>query len=448
MILLALLTILFAGAAVFYVIVDAPEKYARLERIAYCWPLGMIALGIPMFLLSWAGCHLSVAMGLSIVVVEWVLAKMIGAHSWQFWVVKDEDRPPFTEFEWFLFIVVVGCLAARFACSMLAPLNDNDGVAVWALKAKILYYDTLRHTSYFQQKDLAFSNHSYPLLWPMMYAWACTCMGNWDDQTMMVLNPLNLVVFAVLLYYACCRHVRRTVAMATVAMMVSLPALLHYTECGQADVPLMLMAGASFFCLFDWMHEGRTDSILLTAVLMGGCLWLKLQGDVVFVAYLLTAGIFYWKRLRQLAWLGGIPILLFLPWLIFLRLYVHNWHAEYENISFAAIRWRELPNALVFIAENSVRWYNSVHLAKWNLLWPVLVLAAVTSKCVRQNPWRCIVVAWALQSGAIVVLYLIVTEPIRLGAGTEFQMEREALIILAPLWLLFAKCVDEHRNRT
>jgi len=51
--------------------------------------------------------------------------------------------------------------------------------------------------------------------------------------------------------------------------MASLPALVHYAECGQADVTLMLMFGASLFCLFDWMNHRRRDSLWLSAFLMG-----------------------------------------------------------------------------------------------------------------------------------------------------------------------------------
>ncbi|MGO9527199.1 MAG: ArnT family glycosyltransferase [Verrucomicrobiia bacterium] len=449
--LLAVFIILAAGASVFYLVVRTPERYGRLERWAYCYPLGLVALGIPMFLMSWAGYHPNVpaigGMTLGALVVFRLARKTPLARFWLMRGERETGAPGFTEAEWLLMMIIVACLGMRLITSMLAPLNDNDGIAEWGLKARILYHDTLRHTDYFQRADLSFSNHSYPLLWPFMYAWVCTCIGRWDDLGMLILNPLNLIAFAILLYYACCRYASRTVALATTACMVSLPALLHYTECGQADVPLMLMAGVCFFCLFDWIHTRSTESLVLSGILMAGCLFTKHQGMVVLGAYgaAAMASVYGTKTRKLLGQLAGVSLLVFiliLPWIIFSRRII-NYSAETSHVSPATIRWHDLPAALGFIAAGSVEWYNSVKLAKWNLLWPVIALAACCSKCTRQRPWCYIVLVWGLQSAVILLLYLAKREPIGLGLGTEFGLEREALVILAPLWLLLAKCVDE-----
>jgi len=58
--LFAIAVILAAGAAVFCAVVRDLGHYARWERIAYCYPLGLAALGTPMFLLSYFGVHLDV----------------------------------------------------------------------------------------------------------------------------------------------------------------------------------------------------------------------------------------------------------------------------------------------------------------------------------------------------------------------------------------------------
>ena len=56
----AVLVIFFAGAVVFYAVVRDPTRFSRLERVAYCYPLGLSALSMPMFVASWAGFHIHV----------------------------------------------------------------------------------------------------------------------------------------------------------------------------------------------------------------------------------------------------------------------------------------------------------------------------------------------------------------------------------------------------
>ena len=57
--LFALAVIFAAGMAAFCAIVRNPLRYGRMERIAYCYPLGLTALGTPMFLFSYMGFHLN-----------------------------------------------------------------------------------------------------------------------------------------------------------------------------------------------------------------------------------------------------------------------------------------------------------------------------------------------------------------------------------------------------
>jgi hypothetical protein len=180
---------------------------------------------------------------------------------------------------------------------------------------------------------------------------------------------------------------------------------------------------------------------------MAGCLFMKHQGMVALGAYGVAAIVSVFgskmrKPLLQLAGFGLLVFILILPWIIFSQR-ITNYSAETSHVSLGSIRWHDLPSAVGFIAAGSVEWYNSVKLAKWNLLWPVIALAACCSKCTRQRPWCYIVLVGVLQSAATLLLYLAKREPIAWGLGTEFGLEREALVILAPLWLLLAKCVDE-----
>jgi hypothetical protein len=451
--LFAIAVILAAGAAVFCAVVRDLGHYARWERIAYCYPLGLAALGTPMFLLSYFGVHLDVVVITGIAIVSLVVVAATRRVSprkfWQAGAVARQPAQPFTEFEWLLFAIIVFSLGARTMASLLAPLNDWDGVCVWGIKAKVLFYDTVKTSDYFYKPEYAFSHPNYPLLWPFMYAWVCTVLGNWDDLGMLILNPVNLIVFSALMYWTLRRYVTRTVALAVTAIMASLPALVHYAECGQADVTLMLMFGASLFCLFDWMNHRRRDSLWLSAFLMGGALFTKQEGQIVFAALLCAGGVYVfvaqrsnWKPLLgQVVMFAVIAVIWALPWLLFQR-GIKDWSWDFSGVSLSAIRWNQIPKLVQVLFANAVNWNNQVHLPKWNILWPILAFCLLVNRSVWRCPWVCLLIVFVIHAIGISCVFLASRWDITLPA-LEIAMERFTFVMLTPLWLILAKCADD-----
>jgi hypothetical protein len=285
----AVLVILAAGMTVFYGLEHEPENYFRLERLAYCWPLGMAALGMPMFLLSLSGYKLSVLIIVGgVATAAAIVFGLRRAPVLKFWRCRCKynlPREPLTDLEWMLILITTACLGARLVASSLTPMHDWDGVCTWGIKAKILFFGSLKSSMrYFQLAEFRCTNQNYPLLWPLMYSWVCTVLGRWDDLAMIaVVNPLNLLTFVGLLYFTLRKSNSRVIALLIASLAASLPTTIHYTVCAQADVPLMLLSGASVFCLFDWVQHRRRGSILLAAVLMGGAMFTKEEGRLAFV---------------------------------------------------------------------------------------------------------------------------------------------------------------------
>jgi len=356
------------------------------------------------------------------------------------------DREPLTEFEWLLLAIIVVCLAARTVASMLAPLSDWDGVVEWGLKAKVVYFNTVRDADYFHRQDYSYSNAPYPLLWPFMYAWMCTAAGGWDDVGMMLLNPINLIVFSILLYATIRRFAARTVALGITAIMASLPTIQHYAECGQADVPLMLISGASLFCLFDWMQHRRLESLLLAAVLMGGALFTKQEGRIILPAHLAGATLSIllaaprpqWKRcFGQLALYASIALAMAAPWFIYQRTITVT-DVIFTRASIFTMRWELLPTVIGIIIKNALILYNQVSLPKWNLLFPILIGATLLScKKVMRPPWVCLWAVWFVHACGIVAVYLAANTALTFQEA-EIGWERYTVIILPPLWLVLA----------
>jgi hypothetical protein len=452
--LFAIAVIFAAGAAVFCAMMPDPLRYGRMERLAYCYPLGLTALGMPMFLFSYCGFHLNTIAVTLAVALALIAATMVRKVSLRkFFTALGESetaRLSLNEFEWFLVVIILLCLGTRTLASMLAPLNDWDGVCIWGIKAKVLYFNTVKTTDYFSRPELAFSHPNYPLLWPFMYAWVCTVLGKWDDLGMLILNPVNLIVFTMLLYATLRKYVVRPVALSVTVIMASLPALLHYAECGQADVPLMLISGASLFCLFEWMSERRKDSLWLAAFLMGGALFTKQEGKILLIAQFCAGALSVWlggpvahrkKYFGQLVFYGAVAVIWALPWLLF-ECGITNYAWDFGGTGVSTFRWGEIPTLCKTIIANGLYFYNQVHLAKWDYLFPILLLGLLTQKTWRHHPWTGLLLVFILHAGAIGALFLVSRVELTMQA-MEIAFERYTLVMLSPLWLLLAKCVND-----
>jgi len=454
--LIAVLGILLPGVVLFTAIVREPRRYFRLERLAYSYPLGLSVLGMPLFVLSWAGVPMPTAswivLWLSIAgaIIVGILRKNALREFWLAPGPLNAPRTRLSEFEWFLVLAIITCLGARFVGCLLAPLNDWDGTVMWALKAKVLYYNTIRTTDYFHNPNFAQTNQPYPLMLPFMYAWMCCWLGHWDDLGMMVLNSINLIVFSGLLYFTLRKFAVRVVALSVTAIMVSLPTIQWYTECGQADVPLMLISGAGLFCLFDWMQHRRWDVLLLSAILMSGALFTKQEGKIQLIAEVVAAVLLIWvavpfgKRLRgfgQIAVFVMVALGWTLPWLVF-QTGIKDWGYFYSAFSLGTVRWMLLPDIIQAWVGCAIHWRNQYQLAKWHILWVILAACLVASKPVWRHPWVYLLVVFAVHFSVMSIFFLATNVPISLGA-VESGFERYMLTMLVPLWLVLAKCLDD-----
>jgi len=454
LILAAVATITVGGMTVFYAVVQEPQRYFRTERIVYSYPLGLAVLGMPMFVTSWMGLHLNALVVMALVLMMAVAVRCWRKITWHsFWLMPStvgSNSKSLTEVELILVVIILGCLGARSVACLLTPLVDWDALCFWGLKSKICYFSTIKDAAdYFTSPVYRFTNQTYPLLWPMMYAWVCTVLGRFDDLRMLAINPLNLIVFTCLFYFTMRHYVSRLVALAVATMVATLPSTMHYIECGQADIPLMLISGASLFALLDWFHNHRRDSIVLASILMGGALFVKHEGQILMLVdlTLIAASILFVvesakrRRLwRHAALYVAIAMIMIAPWLWY-RSKIPKEAWQIGGQGFSRVRWEELPTFLYTISQNALHWYNGVGLPKWNLLWPILIFFCFLSKAPRHYPWSLLMIAFALHAGAVVLIHLASQVPLTLQH--EFALERYTIIMLPPLWIMLAVSLEE-----
>jgi len=452
--LFAVFVIVAAGGVAFYVIEPEPLHYRWWERLAYCYPLGMAALGMPMFLMSWAGHRLHVAPIVGLIGFSAVVAYAIRRAPLTPYVRlrrNAEPRVPLSEMEWSLVAIILACLIARTMASLITPMNDWDGICVWGLKAKVVFFETVRTTRYFNRNELQYSHPIYPLLVPFMYAWVATVLGHWDDVGIFILNPVNVIVATALLYGALRRQTSRMTSLAVTAAFASFPALMNYAECAQGDVPLMLLNAASLYCLFDWMQSRRLPSLLMAGFLIGGAMFTKEEGKIILVTHTVVIALSILmaaapaERKKLFGHLGlylliaGIWIL---PWVIFQRS-IPAGEDQFRAVTASNIRWSELPTLIhAIVGQNALHFYNTYGYPKWNIFWLMAVPYILFSRTTRSYPYGLLLLIFLLHAAAVLLIWLASTDPIKLDMN-EFGWERYILIMMPPIWLLLGKCVDE-----
>jgi len=223
---------------------------------------------------------------------------------------------------------------------------------------------------------------------------------------------------------------------------------MHYTECAQADIPLMLIGGASLFNLFGWLRERHKESLILAAVLMAGALFCKQEGQIEFAAHVAGAALSILiasragerkKLIGQLGLYLLIAGVLIAPWIIYRStIPLAAWQMGGEATS--KMRWDQAPVLLDAIIANCLHWYNGVGLPKWNIFWPLVGAFVLLSRSTRQYPWNCLLAIFIAHGAVVGLTFLCWAGKI---GDNEFGYERFTLIMLPPLWLVFAQCVQE-----
>jgi hypothetical protein len=382
---LSLLAIEAIGLAVLSLACREPAVWPASARLGLGFALGLIALGLGLFALSWIGFPPTPGLGAAFVAVS--VAAAIFARGPRALLGRriprkapdSSDGPLDRRLTTAALVVLAGLCATAGLTSLLEPVVEWDVMAIWALKAKVLLHEPLRSAPYFQDPTKAYSHLDYPLLWPMAMAWTW-CGARADDlQSVKVLSPALLAALAAVTFGLLRRATARLEAalLATVAM--GLPMVLSQSSRLLADAPLSCFTLAAFAGCHLWLETGNDDDLRVAGLFSAGMLFTKNEGLALSAILLASVSCFLLARRRAralplaAAWLGGVPLLLTGAWFVF-RAGIPKLHEDYGS-RIHPEHLVENASRIPTILANAPRYLADFQ--DWSLFWPVFAIVVV-----------------------------------------------------------------------
>lgn len=221
-----------------------------------------------------------------------------------------------------LFAAVLAVEAALLSGMAIASGLGWDGLAVWAIKARMIFVSGGVRSGLLTDPSLIWTHPTYPLLLPIDEALLYRTIGAVDERAVKVLFAVFAVCLLAVFYSLLRRQFDRGWACLYSLILIGLPGVFTNVITGSADGPLatFLLAGGGL--LFFWFQRGNRSDLVLAGLLLASAAWLKQEGWLIWgVGFLMVAGRHVsqkkgwrvdWRAIATFA----APILLVVPWYI------------------------------------------------------------------------------------------------------------------------------------
>ena len=340
-ILLALALVQVVGYLTLRALGDQSSRSRLLELWSLSFGAGCGILSLGLFYLAYCRIPLSptnilvLTAGLlgGLVVLCIVLARRADGHqtSDSDGSLSGETLPlshPLSALEWTSLAVVGLCIVIVFADAFSQPLLAFDARAIWAFKAKVLYFEQGIYNEAFLDADRLHAKTRYPQLIPLAETFIASASGGFNEQAFKLLFPCFYVSLILLVGSELSRAFNGRYALLSTSLFASLPVFTIYANggaaSGYADLPLAFYVTALTIRLFRGLQEGSSGNLRLALLFTSLTVFTKTEGLalvlVVFLATALAAWLLYGLAIRSL-WpllltaLGGLLCLA--PWFLY-----------------------------------------------------------------------------------------------------------------------------------
>jgi hypothetical protein len=450
--LLGLGAVFCLGYALLTLLVPRPRDFTCLERAAFGFGVGVLALTFWMLALTWRGVPFGLAwiLGPLLALAAAVLLAPRGRRAIREDVRAIQVRPriAFTGWDW-LFLGLLG-LVFLYALprAALYPMWAWDAVATWGCKARIFY------TSRGLDLTCIDAHNYYPNLIPLLLSYLYFALGQVDDSLAKVIFPLWGALLLGLLYSVSTRLglSRRSALGLTAFLALNGTVFIVHLYIAYADLPLAFFTLGGAALLYLWLSDAAPrGSLTLAACFLAGMAWCKYEGPPL-AATLILAAVLTLVWLRPARWvrrLGQLTVPLaglvvgYLPW----RLFIVQQKLEIGADHIQGFYLHQMVQAIYYFLTGLVEPFY------FGFLWPALALALVLAG---KRLWRSPRLFLALFVGgnflAIILAYAVApTSAEEFPAYVRATLDRLLLHLTPVAALLLAlglKDLEPHRQAT
>ena len=374
--LLGLGAVFCLGYALLTLLVPRPRDFSGLERAAFCFGVGVLALTLWMLALTWQEVPFGLAwiMGPPLGLAAALLLAPRGRRAVREDVEAFQVRPrtAFNGWDW----CFLGLLALVFLYALpraaLYPMWAWDAVATWGCKARIFYNS--------KGVDLICidAHNYYPNLIPLLLSYLYFALGQVNDYLVNAIFPLWGALLLGLLYSVSTRLglSRRSALGLTAFLALNGTVFIVHLYIAYADLPLAFFTLGAVALLYFWLAGAAPrGSLTLAACFLAGMAWCKYEGPPL-AATLILAAVLTLIWLRPAHWvrrLGELSIPLaglvvgYLPW----RLFVTQQKLEIGADHIQGFYPHQMVQGIYYLLAGLVEPFY------FGFLWPALALALI-----------------------------------------------------------------------
>jgi hypothetical protein len=200
------------------------------------------------------------------------------------------------------------------------PLQEWDGWALWASRARALYeFDGVWDVVF---ADLEYGG-PYPILFPSLEAVGFRAMGEFDGTLIHVQLALLAIAF-VAAAWALLRPIAVPgTAGLTALAIVSAPAVLDQLSTNYADMPLAFFVAIGLLSLVAWLVSGQAALLVAAAIVLGAAANTKNEGMLFALTAFVAAGVVALLHRERSAWhvaaAATAAYATAVPWLVYVQ---------------------------------------------------------------------------------------------------------------------------------
>ena len=327
-VLLALALVQTVGSLTLRAFAGQHFRLRSLELWSLSFGAGCGILSLGMFYLAYWGIPLSqtnILTATAVLLVSLLLLWFFLGRR-----LRDTLPPgrPLSPLEWASLAVVGLCVVLVLADALSQPLLAFDARAIWAFKAKVLYFEQGIYNDAFLDAERLHAKTRYPQLIPLTETFIASVSGGFHEPAIKLLFPCFYVSLILLVGSELSRCFDRRYALLCTSLFASLPVFTIYANggaaSGYADLPLAFYVTALATRLLRWLQEGSNGSLRLALLFTSLTVFTKTEGlALVFVVLFATAfaaWLVHGQTVRSL-WplpamaFGGLVVLV--PWFLY-----------------------------------------------------------------------------------------------------------------------------------
>jgi len=420
--------------------IGAPRRSSPFETLSLSYGLGLGAVAVGLFLLSWVGVGLSRGSVLLAVAalsaLLWALRlerrrragerdtgeppahrlagggkglkPLVPCRQARTLTPGEGGRPPAGGLEVFLLVLLILVFLSQAYFAVSTPLSSMDAMGFWGYSAKAIFFDGSIRTPALVDPLRGHPHPRYPLLVPLAQDWVHFLRGRYDDGSVRLLFVGFYAALVGVIYGTVRRRWGPRAALVAALLVATIPALRadgSGAAFAMADIPVAFFIAAALAGWVRWMEEGRSRDLLLAFIFAGLGAWTKNEGlaALAILTALVVVQAVASRRLMSAAGVLVVGWVLVVPWLLF-RAGLPATDEDYPSHLRPAVF---IANAgrLPTIAWSWLR--ELADASHWNILWLLAAVAGLRAMGRRLRPARWLAVFALAQLLVYTVVYVV-----------------------------------------